>query len=276
MSIARSATHIHVSACNHDINWLQKLSPDVTITISGCLSECHDESYGYLDFIVKHYDDLASHIIFVHGHETASHYDEPVQTAINRLLTTTYMRSVPFGGLFCRTNTVFAASAWMAYHKDIPDRAPTELWEMAFSNTGVRMPPRWFYPCCGTFFVSRDAVRRHSKRTYEQLLSNLKQKVPEALRHGVCGRILESGWASLFLPPRTNYTPPPHCTANGGCPGGVCERERQHDRRATFHAFYLIGGGVGALYGLAFVAHRQRREACVRGCSACWRIACTE
>ena len=60
---------------------------------------------------MKHYDDLASHIIFVHGHETASHYDEPVQTAINRLLTTTYMRSVPFGGLFCRTNTVFAASA---------------------------------------------------------------------------------------------------------------------------------------------------------------------
>ena len=119
-------------------------------------------------------------------------------------------------------------------------------------------------------------IRRHSKRTYEQLLSNLKQKVPEALRHGVCGRILESGWASLFLPPRTNYTPPPHCTANGGCPGGLCERERQHDRRATFHAFYLIGGGVGALYGLAFVAHRQRREACVRGCSACWRIACTE
>lgn len=103
----------------------------------------------------------------------------------------------------------------------------------------------------------------------------MPKALPDANTRGnICGRVLESAWATLFVPPARNYTPPPHCTPDGGCPGGLCAFELKAERRASRHVLTYAVGGVALLYCVACLVHR--RERLVRGARAFVRIALLE
>ena len=106
--------------------------------------------------------------------------------------------------------------------------------------------------------------------------------MPDDLRHGVCGRVLESAWATMFLPDGQNYSEPPYCSAERccdlgpeRCPAGPCPigSAGEGARRDRFESLAVLLSGSAMLYGLACLAHPRRRDALVRGVRACVRIS---
>lgn len=276
---------LFIFACKHDVNWLKALLPHElpAVHVAGCPSDesdgCYDEAVGYLQFIVRNYDALPKRLLFLHGHETSFHYDLPVPRAVERLVTTPYFSESSFGGVYCQTNAGMATE-WYTRSRHVD---PSVLWNHVFAGTGIALPSHWSYPCCGTFFVNRTAIHQHSRHVYETILSNLRQRMPEGLRKGVCGRVLESAWATLFLPPRTNYSEPPYCATERccvgspeRCPRGPCPGSRQQEAHTSRALLGYVLLASFALYCIACLAHSRRRGALVRGVRAGVRIALSD
>ena len=134
-----------------------------------------------------------------------------------------YFSRSEFGGLYCETNDHMAAFKWCTFQWiDQTICEENFLWNTMFANTGVKKPETWNYPRSGTFFVTRESIRRHPKSLYQTLLLNMKNLEYEILReYRICGRVFESAWATLFLSPNTSYVEPPYCKTQA-CPLSPC------------------------------------------------------
>jgi len=255
-----SSTALFIAACNYDLGWLGAVNATspLEVHVAGCDSPgvwaagCHDEAYHYLHFIVTRYDDLPERTLFVHGHRHTSHYPCPLDRTIPLLLGhTAYLASAQFGGLYCQANAQSAALGWCRdKHSDPSECTETQLWDRMYANTGVaqpRAPEDYFSPCCGTFFATREAVRQRPRHVYKQILHNMKHNFHDEFRDKrTCGRILESSWHVLFLPPNTTYQPPPYCNSDyptnrlGPSPLELCSNEYVAEQVIGYGAFYGV------------------------------------
>ena len=253
-------TAIFIAACHTNVDWLTNVYPSspLEVYVGGCESQemeavgCRDEAHQYLRFIVDRYDDLPSRILFVHGHQLSSHYDWPLDQMIELLFNhTEYMNSVPFGGLYCRTGAHPAAPGWCVSSGIRPEECTeARLWERMYQHTGIKQPAvnDYLFPCCGTFFVTRQAIQTRGRHVYERILHNMDVNFDRVHRDTrVCGRILESSWHKLFLAPGTGYTPPPYCDVHqpfetrGKCPLQPCPSDFQTKQARQIAGWVAIG-----------------------------------
>jgi hypothetical protein len=199
-----------IYACHHSVNWLTNLEPIYNIHILNCPKEelgCYDESYGYLSFIINNYKTLRGKYIFLHGHNTAWHYDTPAHYQLKKLLKTSYFITNPFGGVYCITNTVFT----LGQHSGSMGKSKEWYWDKMFLGTRLRIPRMFRYPCCGTFFVEASHITQHSVKFYKKIRDNLSNFSIIYKRKKLCGRVLEGSWKTIFNGYQ-RYVSPPYCS----------------------------------------------------------------
>lgn len=129
------------------------------------------EASAYLNFIIRHYDNLPRYVAFLHGHETAWHQKEDVLSRLNT-----------FSADTCPKDYVSLNRHWMDWiqeGKDTPDMKRDDklgyidVWPIWFERELGPPPTRESYfqhDCCAQFIVSRRAILRHPKQSYEKWL----------------------------------------------------------------------------------------------------------
>jgi hypothetical protein len=151
--------------------------------------------------MITHYDaPLARRYIFIHGHETAWHYDWPVSTQIPCIMETSFWHTNQYGGVF----PVYSG-AWSPRTKGWGHN----LYSYVFRGTS--MPPKplqyGWWPCCATFWVDSALIRTRTKAEYILVRKRLIQWSVDHNRMvspaWFCGRIMEYHWA-LWLTNRTH------------------------------------------------------------------------
>ncbi len=272
-------TALFIMGCRHDVSWVSKIAPEdpPAVYVAGCLGKsfervgCKDEAYSYLTFIVKHYDNLPARIVFLHGHRGGTepggdHYRWPADRMVALLMNkhSNYFFRSEFGGIYCGTNDHMAAFKFCKFQWIDQTLCEEDfLWNTMFAHTGIAKPSTWWYPRSGTFFVTRESIRRHPKRLYETLLENMKNLEYEILReYRICGRVFESAWATLFLSPNTSYVEPPYCKSQD-CPLSPCP-----EALFVYHPVLLNNRAWFATPPLALLAYVLWVCGC---CSRAWR-----
>ena len=85
---------LFVFAGKHDIKRLKQSHAFQYITLENCPTNeslgCYDESYAYLEFVVRNYWKLPEKLVFVHGHSRSWHYSSPLETRLQYIATSTY------------------------------------------------------------------------------------------------------------------------------------------------------------------------------------------
>jgi hypothetical protein len=199
-----------VTSClSEDLKWLNEVeSIPPVYHVVGCqslpkmgldTSEGCGESHAYLEFVIKHYEELqqiAHTVIFLHGNRTSWHYPVPVDQQVMKLMAdTVYVAQNDAGGVYCMFNTVNAVKEWApSMHMN-----ETYLWERVFNGTDIVLPTEDIhYSCCGTFWVKTKAIRRRPLETYQRVLQNTYAQPRELNDKFICGRVAEASWMLLF------------------------------------------------------------------------------
>ena len=161
------------------------------------------ETHGYLQAVIDNYENLANVadvLFFVHAHRVSWHYTEPVNEQLEKVMADdAYLRKQAFGNVYCKSNRVMATSEWGPSGK----RDPQELWTTLFKDTNVDFPlfdpsTQFQYPCCGTFWVTSQSIKKRPVEVYQTVLANTLATTEEDNRALVCGRVAESAWHVLF------------------------------------------------------------------------------
>ena len=152
-------------------------------------SHCHEAPY-MLDFLYNWYDNLTEEtVVFTHGH-TESWHIKNITKSVERIRNTEYFKLQPYGG--------FDDAVWKwvcdSFHYQ-------DMYSYMFNQTSV--PRVWtrfgIYPCCSTFFVKTEQIRKKKKEEYLQIYKNLEEWVkinPNLQWH--CGRFFEYTWHLLL------------------------------------------------------------------------------
>ena len=197
--IEKGTYRVVITACANEKE-IPQFDPKRT-TFANChvLSECK-EAPSYLDFLINWYDNLTEEVVvFVHGHVKSWHITN-TEKAVYNAATTPYFWEQPYGG--------FIEGKW----KKICDNVKfQELYSYFYDNT--TMPRVWnrysTYPCCATFFVRTEQIRKRPKSDYINILNNLRKWM--TINHGqsyFCGRLFEYTWHILFTGRNHVPTPP--------------------------------------------------------------------
>jgi hypothetical protein len=135
--------------------------------------ECNNQNIGrestsYLEFIIRHYDNLPQYVAFLHGHETAWHQKEDVLHRLNTFSPDTCMKN------YISLNKHWL---WKDEGKTNPDMERDDklgyldVWKEWFEKELGPAPSREAYfqhDCCAQFIVSRKAILRHKKESYKR------------------------------------------------------------------------------------------------------------
>ena len=160
---------IVTSHFKEDLTWLKKAKwPVVVIDHHGSsppaipattvIPNLGREASSYLKYIVDNYDNLPSHVAFIHGHEEAYHQKKG---PILKLIETTPL-----------TNDMYFTLNDYWLH-DLPDHLMHVIdnhWHI-YEKWGLGPKPTNF-PCTdfsAQFIVSRDRIHMHSKEFYEDM-----------------------------------------------------------------------------------------------------------
>ena len=157
-----------------------------------------------LDFLYNWYDNLTEEtIIFSHGHTTSWHIPN-ITESVDNARDTDYFKEQPYGG--------FPEASWK-WSCDYYEYQ--EMYSIFFDNT--TMPRIWtrfgIYPCCATFFVKTEQIRKREKEEYLTILKNVENwALINPKKPAQCGRLFEFVWHLLLtnkteIPrPRENVT----------------------------------------------------------------------
>jgi hypothetical protein len=188
------------------------------------VGRCAGEAYPYLGAMMEHYDTIGDDDIglFAHAHDVSWHAPVPLQDQVHTLLASReYLSSQPFGGVYCGWRRV-------PLTKHLNSRMPAiDLWNMVFRGTawqgalsGISSASQPSYPCCGTFFVHWQVVRKHERREYARARENLAaacsdgsellRQHPRYANRVVGGRIFEGSWHAM-LANKSDVPRPPFC-----------------------------------------------------------------
>ena len=166
---------------------------DANITTARCHImpgyQCHEVPY-MLDFLINWYDNLTEEtVVFSHGH-TYSWHTPNIVTSLQRERNTDYFKENGFGG--------FRLHLWK---RCCDDPRYQDIYPRMFQDTSI--PRVWnrysTYPCCSTFFVKTETIRKRPKQDYINIYRNLQNWVavnPNISFH--CGRVFEYTWHIIF------------------------------------------------------------------------------
>lgn len=177
------------------------------------------ESLAYLQYIVEHYYDLPSTIVFVHSHKDgwpeAWHTDTFSYSNVDsiRALRLEHVQNNGYANLRCQGQPgcpdeiqPFRAGARASSDPANPGQNAevfyAQAWEELFNNTNV--PKVVAAPCCSQFAVSRDQVLKRPKTDYDRFY---RWVLNTALSDDVVARIMEYTWHIIFGRDPVQYVP---------------------------------------------------------------------
>jgi hypothetical protein len=203
---------------NEDIEWLKKskypvvlcdkpgaksssFTPDKSCTLQVNKGR---EASSYLKYIVENYDRLPDRIAFIHGHETAGHqkYPKHLLQAIDDAKELDYVSLnnwIHMKKRVCETDTYLGTEcgSWTAAFDDMK-----EHWESLFRPiVGFDMPEYVRFDASAQFVVTRKAIQRHPKESYQKLLDYM---IEDGQNDFVRGVVMEFMWQSIFSDTRND------------------------------------------------------------------------
>ena len=124
------------------------------------------EASAYLKFIISHYDDLPKHVAFIHGHENAWHQKLPfgLLHAIQDCALVDEHDYIPLNDKYFERTTGQINTLAMDILRN--------MWgEHFLPYIKRKFPENLKHDCCAQFIVSRGAILKHPKSTYEHWLT---------------------------------------------------------------------------------------------------------
>ena len=155
---------------NEDLYWLEDSKyPVVVIDKEGAAPTCLSiktiipnrgrEASSFLRYIIDHYDNLPSHVAFIHGHETAWHQKRPFRMIdmINNVLLKDDM-FVSFNGTYEVCKIEQHSSDTIQINKN---------WDIIKPWVGPIPGENGMTDAGAQFIVSRNRIRQHPKKAYQ-------------------------------------------------------------------------------------------------------------
>lgn len=164
------------------------------------------ESLAYLQYIIDHYYDLPSTIVFLHSHKDgplAWHNDNEAFSNVDsvRALNMEHVYRNGYANLRCqhspgcpvslRPNS--PSSSRGNRQRNAVERAYSSAWKGLFNDTNV--PDAVAVPCCSQFAVSRDQVM---KRSFTDYHSYYRWVLDNDLPDNVTSGVMENTWHIIF------------------------------------------------------------------------------
>jgi hypothetical protein len=202
-----------------DLNWLKNsYYPVVLCDKSGADASPFDpdpkcsipfnkgrEASSYLKFIIEYYDELPKYVAFIHGHEDAFHHKLPwgILEALDKAKKNDYN--------FISLNNILQITCSdynnISFHSPIPGnivRSNVEFhtrienaWDEYFKPIlGYDCPKNIRHQCCAQFVVSRQAILRNSKSSYEKLYKFMTDGTEHDGHQN--GFVMEYVWHMIF------------------------------------------------------------------------------
>lgn len=161
------------------------------------------ESNVYLQYIIDHYPDLPSTIVFLHSHRDgypkAWHTEFPTHSNVDavRNLQTAFIQRTGYANMRC--NPIPGCPDEIRPFRQpreefrTAERAIPDAWRALFNNTNV--PGVIAAPCCSQFAVSREQVWKRPVGDYQWFQRWLMET---DLSDDVSGRVMEYLWHVIF------------------------------------------------------------------------------
>lgn len=180
--------HVVIAHYNEDLSWVTKLKHPFTVISRNGIPEDivpnkGNEASVFLDYIIRHYDDLDEYTAFVHGHQTSWHSKEPMDEKLNRLEFTnmyTSLNDIPaYHIIQCPDTTQQVLTNYVLIE---PILGPIDIQQITF-----RMG--------GQFCVHRSAIRSRTRETYQALLDFIYNNTGRSKTDGI---LFERIWHFIF------------------------------------------------------------------------------
>jgi hypothetical protein len=161
-------------------------------------------------------------LIFIHAHDRSSHYPGgTIWDHIEALVKTDYFRTRDFGNVI---NSVLFLGLGFFPRDGYPwaqmDEWPINMTDYAyflFRNTSFMNMPwtEWHMPCCSTFFMNSDLIRKHPQWEYRTVMDRVRTTIrveycdlfnrstcasnpSQSERKFILGGLLERAWGAMF------------------------------------------------------------------------------
>lgn len=147
-----------------------------------------NEAAAYLKHIIDFYDSLSPYTVFVHDHEQSWHHKGSLADRILETRPAPYrsLNSVCLGNMHPDVNAMY--KTMISFH----DRFLAPYLGIGHTKIGDWTPGN---ACCAQFVVSRERIRQHPKRMYEDIYKYVMSK---GMGAKVGGHILEWTWFIIF------------------------------------------------------------------------------
>ena len=146
---------------------------------------CHEAPY-ILDFLINWYDNLTEETVVFSHHHTKSWHIKNITEDVEYIRHTDYFKNETYGG--------FKKGVWK-WQCDL--QIYQDIYSYMFNETSL--PRVWtrfgICPCCATFFVKTEQIRKRPKEEYIQIYKNLEKWVSlNPYQFYYCGRFFEFTW----------------------------------------------------------------------------------
>lgn len=160
------------------------------------------EGLAYFNYIINNYDNLSERTAFIHGHETAWHYKNPLSIWDAILVA----RTDKYGyiSLNIKHHPGFDYSKDRNYEYPRTMALVENYWEEYFKPYLGEIPKKFSHDCCAQFIVRKDRILRHPKEAYQKWASlyDVFEKEMNAKayqdKHSPVNYILEFIWHIIF------------------------------------------------------------------------------
>ena len=185
---------------NEDIEWLKQNDKNVVVCSKKdesplCSQEFNkgSEASAYIKFLADNYDNLPKHIAFIHGHESGWHqlYEHNLMVLIFEKAKYKEYDYIPLNNYYFNDE------------HDMKHERINKVWDEFFRPYLNRdCPKRLTSDCCAQFIVSRNAIKKYPKSTYEDWYNKMKnyenKDDPEDTRGKEIAIIFEWLWHVIF------------------------------------------------------------------------------
>ncbi|KAF2877356.1 hypothetical protein BDV95DRAFT_481388, partial [Massariosphaeria phaeospora] len=201
-----------------DTNWVHDHFPDwqsAIYTVDDPAASLHTttnkgrEANAYLTYLIHHYSNLPSTMLFLHSHRNHDHGSRDAEPDLNldfdnvatiRAFKTGFVQRAGYANLRCISGPGCPAEIqpFRPVEQSDPlrpqERAMASVWPKLFGNA-TAVPRVIATPCCAQFAVSRAQVEKRPKGDYERFLGWLEET---PLDDYTSGRVFEYLWHVIF------------------------------------------------------------------------------
>jgi hypothetical protein len=180
--------HVVIAHYNEDLSWVTNLNYPFTVISRNKIPEDARPNKGneasvFLEYIVRHYDDLDEYTAFVHGHRTSWHCSEPIDERLNRF---------EFNRPYASLNDI---PAFLIRNCDKTTQQMLTNYPLLEHILGPIDIDSITFRMGGQFYVHRDAIRSRPREAYEALLEFIYANTGRSKADGV---LFERIWHFIF------------------------------------------------------------------------------